>query len=122
MTSFNNLLFTVKSPLCIYSRLTRVKTLIAELFPHPAGLIYFEPYWHLDRENSQNIHVISGEIQGEGPWKLAEMIISSAECQGLDPEMAAQLNAWRYYLETNQAIYSSQAEITWIARKRGASI
>lgn len=122
MKSFNNLLFTVKSPLCIHSRLTRVKTLMAEFFPHPAGLIYFEPYWHLDRENSQKIHVISGEIQGEGPWKLGEMIISIAACQGLDPEMAAQLNGWRFYLETNQAVYPSNAEIMRIACKHGAII
>ena len=66
---------------------------VAELFKHTEGLIYFDLYWHEDK--SSRIHLIKGELEGEGPWKIAGHIFYVLGCQHTDGELATEFLHWR---------------------------
>jgi hypothetical protein len=66
-----NKIFTLRSPLYIKypNGETRV---IEEIFQHPKGILYFELFWEKDPKYS--IHLIEGEITGDGPHKIPRSI------------------------------------------------
>lgn len=91
---------------------------IAELFPHPQGLVVFDLYWHLG-DPRQTIHVLTGDLRGDGPWKIGEAIVYVLGCQGTDPALVSEYAAWRRYLETTSD-YPPPPLIAAIARRFGA--
>ncbi len=113
-------LFSVKAPLLI--RLpTGERRVIAEVFPHPMGLLYFDLYWH-DAEPETAIHVVEGEIRGDGPWKVGSCVISVLGCHNTDPE-AADYAAWQDYLaQHGEKKYPPRQMVRAIARWLGASV
>lgn len=112
-------LFSVTAPL--YIRLPEGRRfLIAELFPHPQGLIYFIPWWHQGKPG-EAIHVVEGEIHGEGPWRIGDHLINVLGCQGSDPELANQFSEWQSYLSQAGDAYPPEGLIRAIARKMGAN-
>ena len=113
-------IFRVKSPLMI--RLpSGQKRVMAECFPHPQGLLYFDLYWHL-HDPAQTLHVVEGPIKGNGPWKVGEAVVHVLGCHGTDPELAAAFADWRHYLEQNADKYPPRPLLLAIARRYGASI
>jgi len=42
------------------------KRVLAEYFPHPQGILYFDLLWHLG-DPDMSIHLVEGSIKGEGP-------------------------------------------------------
>jgi hypothetical protein len=113
-------LFRVTAPLMIRCP-DGVPLVMAELFRHPRGLLYFELYW--DRlPATRGIHLVEGEIRGEGPWKAGDCVISVLGCQGTHPALAAEFAGWRAYLEERGDAFPSRAEIERLARDRGAVI
>ncbi len=113
-------LFTVTAPLTIRYPNGDKKIMIA-IFKHQDGLLFFEPFWHiLGLDNA--VHLIKGELSGEGPWKIAGHIITVTACQGTDPEMASQLSEWQAFLSMPESEYPSNDEISYLAQKLGASI
>jgi hypothetical protein len=95
------------------------KKIIIEKFQHREGLLFFEPFWHLNGLQ-QGVHLISGEITGEGPWKIADHVITVTGCQGTDAEMAQKLNEWQTYLATPEIQYPAPEQIAELAGKLGA--
>ena len=80
-------LLDVTAP-CVIRLPSGEKYLMAEKFEHSEGLLYFDLWWHQsDPENA--FHIIEGELVGDGPWKIADHVISVLGCQGSDPELAA---------------------------------
>jgi len=69
-------LFSITAPMLV-RRGDGARHIMAECFPlaEIPGLVYFELYWHLQRPATQAIHVVRGEIRGEGPWKIADSVI-----------------------------------------------
>ena len=59
-------LFSVTAPLVIRFP-SGEQAIMAECFPHPKGFVYFDPYW-TETDPAKAVHVIAGEIKGEGPW------------------------------------------------------
>lgn len=113
-------LFTVTAPLTIkYPDGT--KKIIIEKFPHPQGLLLFEPFWHVKGLDAC-VHLIHGELQGDGPWKIDGHIITVTGCQGTDPEMAAALAEWQTFLATPEPGYPGDESIRQLAKKLGAAI
>ncbi|MCB1874989.1 MAG: hypothetical protein KDH88_03355 [Chromatiales bacterium] len=112
-------LFSVTAPLYIRSPQGR-KHIIAELFPHPKGLVYFQPWWHQSKPGD-SIHVIEGEIRGEGPWRIGDYLINVLGCQGSDPDLANEYSEWQSYLGQAGDAYPPEGLIRAIARKLGAS-
>jgi hypothetical protein len=113
-------LFRVTAPLMI--RCPDGEPLVmAELFRHPRGLLYFELYW--DRlPGAQGIHLVEGGIRGEGPWKAGDCVISVLGCRGSHPQLAAEFADWRAYLEERGDGFPSREEIERLARDHGAVI
>ena len=83
-----NSLFEMRSPL--YIKYADGETRLVEaLFEHPKGVLYFELFWENDPKYS--IHIIEGQIKGEGPWKVGNslfmfldatiLILSFAKCK-----------------------------------------
>lgn len=108
-------LFTITAPLYI-RKADGQSEVIAELFPHPDGLIYFELNWHLGQPD-ETIHIIHGELEGDGPWKIAGNIINILGCQGCDSALALAHQGWKNYLQTAHDEYPPEALIAAIARK-----
>lgn len=93
---------------------------MAEHFPHPRGLLWFEPYWHLG-DPDQTIHRAFGAVRGEEPWKVGEAVVNVLGCQGSDPALAAAFEAWRQYLAAHADDYPPRPLIEAIARRYGAA-
>ena len=95
------------------------KKLIIEKYRHAEGLLFFEPFWHI-KGLQQGVHLIRGEVTGEGPWKIAGHVITVTGCQNTDAEMAQQLSEWQTYLATPDIEYPAPDQISGLARKLGA--
>ncbi len=110
-------LFSMTAPLTI--RLPDGgKKVMAECFPHPRGLLWFELYWHRGRPE-ETIHLVEGEIRGEGPWRVGECVVNVLGCQGSDPELATTYNRWLTDLE-QRGDYPPPPLVAAIARRCGA--
>jgi hypothetical protein len=113
-------LFRVTAPVMIRCP-DGVQRLMVELFPHPRGLLYFEPFW--DRlPRAQGIHLAEGEIRGEGPWKAGDCVISVLGCRGSHPELAVEYAGWCAYREECGDAFPSRQSIEDLARAHGAVI
>jgi len=111
-------LFRVTAPLMIrYPDGTQ--RVMAERFRHPRGLLYFEPFWD-SQPAAQGIHLVEGDILGEGPWKAGECVITVLGCQGTHPQLAAGFAAWRAYLEEQGGDFPSRQLVDDLAREYGA--
>jgi hypothetical protein len=113
-------LFTVTAPLTIKYP-NGHKKIIIEKFQHKQGLLFFEPFWHINGLN-ECVHLIHGELTGEGPWKIDAHIITVTGCQGTDPEMASALGEWQAFLGMPEHGYPGDDEIRHLAEKLGAVV
>jgi hypothetical protein len=111
-------LFSVTAPLVI--RLpSGEKRLMVERFPHPRGLLYFEPFW--DAEGGRpGVHVVEGEIRGDGPWKVGDAVITVLSCA--DSALNMEWNGWRQALADPGAPYHDCEAVLAAARARGAEV
>ena len=111
-------LFTVTAPLLIRCP-NGEKRVMVEVFRHPEGLLYFDLFWD-QIPDGRGIHVVTGQVRGDGPWKAGDCVITLLGCQGSEPELAGQYAEWRLYLEQHPASYPSPGELEAIAREYGA--
>lgn len=95
--------------------------LAAACFPHPAGLLYLDLFWH-QRSPEQAAHLLPGELRGSGPWRVGDAVIRVLGCHHTDPQLQAQFLPWHQYLETRGDEYPPRAQILEIARRLGAQV
>jgi len=95
------------------------KRVMAECFPHPKGMLYFDLFWHLD-DARDTVHLVEGPIKGDGPWKVGEAVVHVLDCHGSDHELASAFEDWRQYLRENIDTYPPRPLIQAIARRHGA--
>ncbi len=113
-------LFAMKAPLQI--RLADgSKHIMAEYFPHPRGLLYFDLYWN-SMPTRHAVHLVEGEYKGDGPWKVGDAVITVVGCHGTDACLATALSEWRSYLQMQGDAYPTDEIIRNIAREYGASV
>lgn len=113
-------LFAVTAPLTI--RLPGGgRHLLAERFPHPRGLLYFEPFWHQEATD-RAIHLIEGTITGDGPWKIGDCVITLTGCHGSDPASSMEWARWQEYLQIYPHDYPTDDAIRATARRCGADV
>ena len=110
-------LFSMTSPLMIRTPQGE-EQVIAEIFPHPEGLVYFDLYWHLGQPD-ETIHLVRGTISGEGPWKIDDYVITVLGCHGTNAELASAYQQWQTYLQTSADDYPPPPLVTAIARRFG---
>lgn len=96
------------------------KQLIAAAFPHPAGLLYLDLYWHLSTPR-EAAHLIRGHLTGEGPWRVGDARLRVLGCHNTDPHLQNDFTAWQQYLLENSDRYPPRAQIVELARKLGAT-
>lgn len=113
-------LFSVTAPLLIRMP-TGDMHVMAERFPHPRGLVYFDLFWHL-RNPHLGVHFMEGIIKGNGPWKIGDAVVRVLGCHGTDGALTRRYDEWQAYLAENPDTYPPRAEIDAIARSRGALI
>jgi hypothetical protein len=110
-------IFSVTAPLKI--RLPNgSRKVVAELFRHPKGLLYFDLFWHEDRDS--RIHLLEGELSGEGPWKIADHIFYVLGCRGTDADLAGEYAEWQTWRMHNADTYPDKQMIDQLASSYGA--
>ena len=92
---------------------------VAHCFPHPAGLLYLDLFWHRKTPDTA-AHLIRGQLSGDGPWRVGEAVIRVLGCHHTDPHLQAQYLPWKQYLEQHGDDYPPAAQIRDIARRLGA--
>jgi len=95
------------------------KKLIIHHYQHAEGLLYFEPWWHT-KDLSEGVHLITGTISGDGPWKINDHVITVTGCHGSDFDMASLLVEWQQYLAIPGQAYPEIEKINYLAKKLGA--
>jgi hypothetical protein len=110
-------LFTLTVPLLIrYPDATR--HVMVGSFQHPEGVVYVRPFW--DRlPAGEGIRLVTGEIKGEGPWKVGAAVISVLGCQDTHPVQAAEFADWKFHLEQRGEPYPTRDELRAIAQQQG---
>jgi hypothetical protein len=94
--------------------------LVAACFPHPAGLLYFDLYWHRSTPR-ESAHLIHGELRGEGPWRVGDARLRVLGCHNTDPHLQDEFLNWQRYLATHADAYPPRRQILEIARRLGAT-
>lgn len=112
-------LFSITAPLML-RKPQGEEQVLAAIFPHPNGMLYFDLYWHLGQPE-ETIHLIEGTLSGEGPWKIGDYVINVLGCHGTNAELASDYQQWQTYLQT-AADYPPPPLIAAIARRMGAII
>ena len=87
-------------------------------FQHPDGILYFRPFWD-QLHDGEGIQIVTGEIKGEGPWKVGDAVVTVLGCQGTNPEQAAEFADWKFHLERCGERYPTRDELQLIATEKG---
>ena len=110
-------LFSVKAPLLIRHPDGRMEVMVDRL-PHADGLVYFCPFW--DQLPAEvGMHYISGEVRGEGPWKVGDAVVTVLGCQGTHPQQAAEYAEWQSYREQLGDDYPDADELRQLVEAAG---
>ncbi|MDH5425046.1 MAG: hypothetical protein OEY29_08645 [Gammaproteobacteria bacterium] len=113
-------LFSMKRPLAV-NYASGDKTVMVAYYPHADGLVFLPPFWE-QREEGNKAVLIKGEITGNGPWKIADAVISLVGCQGTDSELAQMLAEWEFHVQSLPQEYFQPEDIRRLAREYGAII
>jgi hypothetical protein len=110
-------LFSVTAPLLIKLP-SGSEHVMAEKYPHPEGLVFFDLYWL--ENDTPAVHVIKGDIKGEGPWKVGDAIVRVLSCG--DTALSMHWNNWQQEVLAVPGKYHDDAAKIQLARQHGASV
>ena len=110
-------LFSVTAPLMIKLP-SGDEYVMAEKYPHPDGLVFFDLYWLED--SSPSVYVVKGDIKGEGPWKVGDAIVRVLSCG--DTELSMQWNNWQQEVLSLPGKYHDDDAKLQLARQHGAIV
>ena len=118
-------IFSVTAPITVKDLDTKNscqgQKVVAEYFKHPKGLLYFDLFWHQSQpENS--MHLLEGEITGEGPWRINNTVLNVLGCRSTNIEMAMQHEQWLTYLHAAGNDYPPEGLVLAIAKTMGADV
>jgi len=86
-------LFSIKSPLLVCYP-NGEKHVVAHISPREHGVAYLVPWWLA--VEPPGMFEVDGDIQGEGPWKIGNVVIRLMSCG--DAEESMYWNQWQQYL------------------------
>jgi len=100
-------LFTITAPLLVRYPNGDQK-LIADKFRHASGMICAEPFWL--EHTPPMVFIIDGEVKGEGPWKVGDVIVRLLSCG--DTDLAMEWAQWQQFLQScpETHVYHNDAE------------
>lgn len=93
--------------------------LVAACFPHPAGLLYLDLYWHKSAP-AEAAHLLRGTLSGEGPWRVGDARLRVLGCHNTDPHLQDAYVGWQHYLQTHSDEYPPRQQIVDLVRRLGA--
>ena len=108
----------MRSPLYIKYPNSEVRV-IENIFEHPKGVLYFELFW--EKDPTYSIHLIEGDISGDGPWKVGDCSFHILGCNHTHPQMCEMRSFWQQELLQNPEKFRSN-EVVKIALQRGAIV
>ena len=110
-------LFTLTVPLLIrFPDATR--HVMVGCFRHPEGIVYVRPFWD-QLPAGEGIRLVTGDLKGEGPWKVGDAVVTVLGCQGTHPEQSAEFADWKFHLEQRGEHYPGRDELQAIAQEQG---
>ncbi|MGW8310105.1 MAG: hypothetical protein ACWGNB_03485 [Thiogranum sp.] len=87
-------LFSVTAPLAIRFRDTGEKQIMVERIPYHDGLVFLPAFW-TETGIETALRYVAGPIEGDGPWKVGNAIVSVLACHGTDAALAGEFSAWQ---------------------------
>ena len=69
-------LFSVTAPLAIRFRDTDEKQIMVARLPYNNGLLFLPTFW-TDMQPQQALRYVPGPIEGDGPWKVGNAIVTT---------------------------------------------
>ncbi len=108
----------MRSPLYIKYPNAEVRV-IERLFEHPEGVLYFELFW--EKDPTYSIHLIKGDISGDGPWKVGDCSFHILGCNHTHPQMCEMHSFWQQELLQNPDQFRGN-EVVEIALKKGGIV
>lgn len=97
------------------------KDVMVAYYRHPEGLVYLGTFWEKKAEGHKAV-VLKGELKGEGPWRIADVVITLVGCQNTDADLAQMLAQWEFHVQSVGGDYYQPEAIRSLAREYGALI
>jgi len=114
-------LFSVTAPLAIRFRDSGEKQVMVERLPYGNGLLFLPAFW-IDRQPQQALRYVPGLIEGDGPWKVGNAIVTVLGCHGTDAELAGEFSSWQTRLLELGEAYPARAEIEALMKTLAAGV
>lgn len=87
-------LFSVTAPLAIRYRDSGEKQIMVERLPYADGLLFLPTFW-TEMPLHEALRYVPGPIEGDGPWKVGNTIVTVLACHGTDAELASEFSCWQ---------------------------
>ena len=87
-------LFSVTAPLAIRFRDSGEKQIMIERLPFNDGLVFLPAFWS-DVGVERALRYVPGPIDGDGPWKVGNAVVTVLGCHGTDAELASDFSGWQ---------------------------
>ena len=114
-------LFSVTAPLAIRFKDTGDKQIMVARLPCNDGLLYLPIFW-TDMEPQQALRYVAGPIEGDGPWKVGNAIVTVLACHGTDAILANDFSCWQSRLMELGEDYPDDEEIALLMKTHAASV
>jgi len=114
-------LFSVTAPLAIRFKDTGDKQIMVARLPYNDGLLYLPTFW-TDMEPQQALRYAAGPIEGDGPWKVGNAIVTVLACHGTDAVLANDFSCWQSRLMELGEDYPDENEIHLLMKTHAASV
>jgi len=103
-------LFSVTAPLAIRFRDTGEKQIMIERVPYRDGLVFLPAFW-TDTGIEGALRYVAGPVEGEGPWKVGNAVVTVLGCHGTDAELAGEFSCWQTRLMELGEAYPEKNDI-----------
>ena len=103
-------LFSVTAPLVIRFKESGEKQIMLERIAYNDGLLFLPTFW-TDAGVDRALRYVPGPIEGEGPWKFGNAIVTVLACHGTDAELANDFSCWQSHLLELGEAYPAKQDI-----------
>lgn len=114
-------LFSVTAPLAIRFKDSGEKQIMVERLPYNDGLLFLPTFW-TDSELQKALRYVPGPIDGDGPWKVGNAVVTVLACHGTDAELANEFSCWQTRLMEMGDTYPERQDIHKAMKTHAASV
>lgn len=114
-------LFSVTAPLAIRFKDTGEKQVMVERLPYNDGLLFLPTFW-TDGQLREVMRYVPGPIDGDGPWKVGNAVVTVLACHGTDAELANEFSCWQTRLMEMGDAYPGRQDIYQAMKTHAACV